>query len=100
MDNKNAKYAKYIRSLGDELLVYMLELIQQGHSNDEIATSLGVRWLYLFPELTWEDWRQIVEIKRQGITEFSCFGFPQLCGYPSDELFHCEKCREEYENGI
>lgn len=50
----------YEKLTGGALSGYISELTLKGHSDNEIATLLGVRWSYLFSGLTWCDWRQVV----------------------------------------
>lgn len=58
-------YEYYEKLTGGALSGYISELTLKGHSDNEIAMLLGVRWSYLFDGLVWFDWFQIVEEYRQ-----------------------------------
>ena len=55
----------YERITGGTLSGYITELTLKGHSDNEIAMLLGVRWTYLFPENSFFEWSQIVKDFRQ-----------------------------------
>lgn len=58
-------YEYYEKLTGGALSGYINELTLKGHSDNEIAMLLGVRWTYLFDGLGWFEWFQIVEEYRQ-----------------------------------
>lgn len=58
-------YEYYEKLTGGALSGYINELTLKGHSDNEIAMLLGVRWTYLFEGLGWFEWSQIVEEYRQ-----------------------------------
>lgn len=58
-------YEYYEKLTGGTLGGYISELTLKGHSDNEIAMLLGVRWSYLFEGLGWFEWSQIVEEYRQ-----------------------------------
>lgn len=58
-------YEYYEKLTGGALSGYISELTLKGHSDNEIAMLLGVRWTYLFEGLGWFEWSQIVEEYRQ-----------------------------------
>ena len=55
----------YEHITGGALSRYICELTLKGHSDDDIAVALGVRWTYLFNGLTWFDWRTMVREFRE-----------------------------------
>lgn len=58
-------YEYYEKLTGGALSGYISELTLKGHSDNEIAVLLGARWSYLFSDLGWFGWSQIVEEYRQ-----------------------------------
>lgn len=53
-------YAKYEKLTGGALSGYIIELTLKGYADNEISVLLGTRWGYLFHDLTFFDWSQIV----------------------------------------
>ena len=49
-------YEYYEKLTGGALSGYISELTLKGHSDNEIAMLLGVRWSYLFSGLGWFLW--------------------------------------------
>ena len=53
-------YAMYEKLTGGALSGYISELILKGYADNEISVLLATRWAYLFHDLTFLDWSQIV----------------------------------------